>query len=135
MASTKTTYTVESFISAGKGITISYNNLSYIESISNGTKVPFLNVIQDYMEELKSFSMTIEMSDEEYRKYAYKPKLLANDIYGNSELFFVILLINGICDMKEFTKKKLFLIPKSSIEKALTMIYNSEKQALDAYNN
>lgn len=134
MASTKTTYSIESFITAGKGITISYNNLSYIETISNGTRVPFLNVIQDYMDELKSLAMTIEMNDEEYRKYTYKPKLLANDIYGNSELYFIILLINGICDVKEFTKKKLILIPKSSIEKALTMIYNSEKQALDSYN-
>ena len=131
----KNTYTVENFIDAGASITLTYNNLSFIESINNGTiQCPIFNVIDDYMYELKRLAVDIEFSDSEYQKYIYKPKLLAHDIYKNPELFFVILLINGICDVKEFNKRKIKLISPTNLNEALTYIYNAEKNMIERYN-
>ena len=135
MANPKDTYTVEEFISAGESTVITYNNLSYLEKLSDNSIVPIFNVLQDYIDELLTLSVTVELNDNEYLKYAYKPKLLAYDMYKNPELFFVILLINGICDVKEFTKRKIKMIPVSNMDKVLTYIYNAEKKTIDNYNN
>lgn len=135
MASPKQTYTIEDFIIEGKAVTITYDNLAYIERISNGSYMPIFNVLDDYMAELNSITVTVELTDDELIRYAYKPKLLANDIYGNPELFFVILLINGICDVKEFNMKKIKMISQDNMNLALTLIYNAEKKMIDRYNN
>jgi len=135
MINPNTTYNMEDFISAGSGVTLTYNNLSYLESLSNGARVPIFNVISDYMDELVKLCVKIELNDLQYIKYAYKPKLLAYDIYGNQELYFIILLVNGICDVKEFDKKIINMIPVDRMNEVLTYIYNAEKKAIDAYNN
>ena len=131
----KDTYTVEDFVAAGSGVVITYNNLSYLERLSDNSMVPTFNVLSDYIDELLKLSVNVEFSDAEYLKYMYKPKLLAHDIYKNPELFFVILLINGICDVKEFTKKKIKMIPVDRMDAVLTYIYNAEKESIDNYNN
>lgn len=132
--SPKETYTVEQFINAGSGIDISYHNLSYVESMSNGTKAPFFNVINDYIDEMIDLCVDIELNDTEFQKYLFKPKLLANDIYNNPELYFVILRINNMADVKQFNRKHIRLLNKTSINKIMTYIYNSEKRIIDEYN-
>ena len=63
-------------------------------------------------------------------KYRYKPKLLAYDIYGSTELFFIILFTNNMCDVKEFDKKKLRLLPQDSLEEIISYIYQSQQAFL-----
>lgn len=134
MADPHKTYTVEEFISAGSLVPITYNNLSFIEKIGNNIECPIFNVIDDYMDELKALCVDIQLNDKEYTRYIYKPKLLAHDIYKNGELFFIILALNGICDVKEFTKKKLKMVSIENLETALTYIYNAELKSINVYN-
>lgn len=129
------TYTVDQFIDAGSSTIISYNNLSYIQTMSNGNKAPFFNVINDYIDELVSFSCTIELTDSEFQKYLYKPKLLCKDIYGNPELYFIILRLNNMANVKQFNRRKIKLLPKTSMDTAISLIYNAEKKLLDEYND
>ena len=89
-------YTMEQFIALGRGVSVTYDIFSYKEILSNGTEIGVLNVINDYMTEIKDFIVTVYLDEKEYRKYRYKPKLLCNDIYGNPELYYIILLLNGI---------------------------------------
>lgn len=134
MPKPKDTYNLEDFIEAGENVNISYNKLSMIDSYS-GIDYPAINVINDYMNELKLVTVTVTFSDDEYRKYKYKPKLLAHDIYGNPELYFIILLINNIYSVKDFSRKKIKMISKSNMADLMTYIYNAEKKSLDEYNN
>ena len=129
------TYTVDQFIDAGSSTIISYNNLSYIQTMSNWNKAPFFNVINDYIDELVSFSCTIELTDAELQKYLYKPKLLCKDIYGNPELYFIVLRLNNMADVKQFNRRKIKLLPKTSMDTAISLIYNAEKKLLDEYND
>ena len=78
--------------------------------------------------------MHVELSKEEQNAYFYKPKLLCYDIYGNPELYFIILLINDIADVKEFTKSSIKMLKKEHMNTLISYIYNAEKNAMDEHN-
>lgn len=134
MARLSKTTTLEEFIEAGAGITISYDNLSMVDEIQN-TRIPIYNVLSDYIPELMVSAVTITLTEPEYFKYRFKPKLLAIDIYGNPELYFVILILNNMCSVKEFDIKKIKMLPTSAMNDLLSAIYNSNKSFLEQYNN
>lgn len=129
------TTTIEEFINSGNDVVISYPKLSFIDKMSNGTYTSVLNVINDYIDELKSVCVDVELSIKEQFKYHYKPKLLCYDIYGNPELYFIILLINDMADVKEFTKNIIKMPRKNDMSTLLSYIYNAERAAIAAYNN
>lgn len=129
------TYTLSDFIRVGRHApTISYTDLSYRETHDNISYV-VKNVLNDYLPELKGMAKKILLSDKEYEKYKYKPKLLSYDIYGTTEYYIYILMVNDMCNIYEFDNKKLLLIPKTSLNNALKSIYRSEKADLMEFNN
>jgi hypothetical protein len=129
------TSTIEEFIESGYGVTITYPTLSFTDMLSNGTWVSVHNVINDYIEELRNACVNVELNSDQQFKYFYKPKLLCHDMYGNPELYFIILLINDMADVKEFTKPVIKMLRKSHMSEVLTLIYNTEKKAIEAYSN
>lgn len=125
------TYTVEDFIELGKQVDdIQYSKFSILAKAASSVNNPILytehNVIYDYQEEFKKLSLEVHMTDEEYEKYRFKPKLLAYDIYGSTELYFAILFINGTCNIKDFDRKVIKLLTKSNMIELLEAIYNAE---------
>lgn len=128
------TTTIEDFIRAGKSVSLTYKDFSFLETMSNGTKVSVLDVIHDYIEEIRRACSTIQLTDEEYRKYCYKPKLLCEAIYGNPELYFIILLINDMADVKEFNKKTFKMLTRDNMSLLTSYIYNAEYRAINSYN-
>lgn len=126
------TYTVEDFIELGKDMDdIQYSKFAILSQASADVKNPILyaehNVIYDYEEEFKKVSLDVEMTNDELNKYMYKPKLLSYDLYGSTELYFVILFINGIYDIKDFNKRNIKLLKKDTMKEILEAIYNAEQ--------
>lgn len=128
------TTTIEQFIEAGSGVTVTYPKLSFLNTTSNGTLVTILNAISDYIDEFKQVCVNVKLNKDQQFKYHYKPKLLCQDIYGNPELFYIILLINDMADVKEFTKEIIKMPRKNDMSTILTYIYNAERTAIDSYN-
>lgn len=126
MSDVTTTTTIEDFIEAGKDVTITYYNLSILQQVDN-IQYSTENVLYDYMDELSKMAVNVVMTDNEYNKYCYKPKLLSYDVYGSTELYFVILALNNMCDIKDFNIKKLKLINKDVLLQTLEYIYNKEQ--------
>jgi hypothetical protein len=139
MAKPEVTCTIEDFIKAGQSITISYQGLSLISDLGNKIKFPFLNVFNDYIKDIKESGIikTALLTDSEVQKYIYKPKILAYDIYGKTDLNFLILALNNIGTPKEFTlkNKKVKLLSKQDANEILKYIYNAEKDLIDKYKN
>ncbi len=108
----------------------------YMKSSPKGTlEIPFRNLITtDYLNDFKREAYKITLTDEEFRKYKYKPKLLAHDIYGNSEFHYIILAINGLYSIKDFNKRTIYLIPKNELLNLLSYVYASNKKYIDSYN-
>lgn len=128
------TSTLEEFVSLSSKTIISYKTFSFSEKLDGEREFTVWNVLSDYIKELKAISEEVELSDKEFRRYIYNPKALAYDIYGATELFFVILAINDICSDKEFYNKKVRLIKPKDLEQVLQMIYNANKQDIEIYN-
>ena len=76
----------------------------------------------------------IELDYKQMAKYKYRPKLLCNDVYNDGELFFIILIINDMYTIKDFTKKKLLMPTKNNMNEIIKRMYNSNKQAISIYN-
>ena len=123
------TYTLSEFISLGMQDEMTYRNFSIISYRMN-TEFVDQNILDYYIKELKSVCMKItEFTNEEIKRYMYSPDLLAYDVYGSTQLDFIILLCNGMIDPKEFdiTHRKYLLLPKATILKEfLSKVYNSE---------
>lgn len=134
MADPSITSTIGNFITAGASTVISYANLSYIDIIDE-IEYPIANVLDNYISDLKKQTVTVVFSEAEYLKYKYKPRLLSYNVYGNTELYFVILALNNICTAKEFNSKSIQLLTVDNMNSFMTSIYTAEKAGLDTYNS
>mgnify|MGYP000915080315 CR=1 FL=1 len=119
------TYTLEDFISMRYSDDITFRNFSILEVIDN---VEYLdhNVIDDYLDELDSICINCPLDLDQQKKYRYAPDILAYDVYGSTQLDFVILAANGIMDPKEFVPKTIKLPYASALKNFLSEVYNSE---------
>lgn len=125
-----TTYTIDDFIEEGKSDDMTYCNYSILRNSELGVFCD-TNILDFYLDEIKQISLRVEtFSEEEIARYKYHPDLLAYDIYRSTQLDFVILLVNGIIDPKEFDfKRGYLLIPrKTDLFNLLEEINNAEHQ-------
>lgn len=134
------TITIEEFIACQSDEDFSYYNLSFVDKVDysymNETILySTYNVVRDYLDELREQCLTINLSDDELTKYIYRPKLLAHDIYGTEELYFMILLINDMWSVKQFTKNKLLLPTKANMQELCKELYNANHEAIQKYND
>ena len=122
------TSTVEEFINAGISDEMTYNNFSILFRSSQQDNIILSanNIIYDYMDEIKPYIVNVSLSEEEYIKYRYKPKLFAYDIYGSTELFFVVMAVNGIYDIKDFNRRNIKALYKKQLFELLNQMYNAE---------
>jgi len=126
-----TTHTVEEFIEQGSVSTsITYDKLLYKAKSSDGDIVSLYNVLSDYYDELMSISVLATMNEKHYQEFMYKPKLLSYWLYGTTELFFVLLLLNNISNAKQFDFKTLRIIKPEDLPQVLSYIYATEQPNL-----
>lgn len=135
--STKTnkTFTLDQFADSKSSNTVSYYSMSLLEKDpQNNIEYDVFNVVSDYMNELKAMAKEVTLSEAEYYTYRFKPKLLAHYLYGNGELYFIILWLNDMWSVKDFNLRTLKLIKNSELTQALSSINASEKSFIKAYN-
>lgn len=122
------TSTVDQLISIGKSIDMTYYKTS-IHQIVQHIECAAKNIFYDYLDYIKQRCVIVELTNEEYHKYVYRPKLLAFDVYGSTDLFFIILMLNDINTEKDFNMKNVRLLRPSDID-ILNKIYNAERKYL-----
>ena len=128
------TYTLDQFIACRSDSSICYNNLSFIDE-HDGIKYNTYNVFSDYLEEIRdNYCVRVKLDKDQLFKYKYRPKLLCYDVYGNGELAFIIMIINDICDVKEFNKEYLLMPSKNNMKEITKRIFNSNKKDIDIYS-
>jgi len=115
------TITVQDFIAMKNSDEITYYNFSIVEYL-NGYDMFITNILYDYEDELKDLCVYIKLSDVERLKYRYKPYLFVYDLYGSREMAFIIMMLNGIIDPKEFDYNKLKVIKYSSLATVINRI-------------
>ena len=116
------TYTLEDFIDMRYADNATYYNFSMLEKYKNVEHLSF-NLIDDYLENLHILKTIL--NDTEMRKYKYHPDLLAYDVYGSTQLDFIIMALNDMADPKDFTRKTIYLPYASELEEFLDLVYSS----------
>lgn len=129
MSTSELTSTLEGFSSfKDYDSNIYYSNLSIFEkSIDKNHVLLSYNVLNDYRDEISDFCVTVTLTDEEYNKYQYNPKKLSYSLYGSTEYYYIILFINSMASVKEFSRKKIKLLRPKDLSSILSSIYSSEE--------
>lgn len=127
------TYTLSDFIEYGKQDEMTYENYCILR-VQNNIRFAEESVLDYYLEELiKICEKITEFTPDEKIRYKYSPDILAYDIYGSTQLDFIILLANNMLDYKDFDfKRKHLLLPRKSVLKQfLSSVYNSEREWIE----
>lgn len=103
-------------------------NISFIEQVDNLVVLDKL-VYDDYRDRISQYIKQVKLTDEEYNNYKYRPEVLAYDLYGNQNLYHLLLFINN-CSELEFDKYGVNIIPKEDLEEAIYKIISHEDDRL-----
>ena len=94
-------------IESAKELEISYRTLHekaiLKDSVSGrNIQIPFSSFTNKYKDFLNTIVVTVSLTDEEKARYRYKPKLVSYDLYGTTEFWNDILIINNFFSISEF---------------------------------
>ena len=127
----RTTHTLSEFLSAGsKSSIITYTKLCFLEN-----NYIVKNIIDDYLYELSYQAVSIQLTDAEFIKYKYKPKLLSSDVYGTTDLYYMLLKLNNLYSIKQFNINPVLMLKKNDITTLLANIYNAESASITKFNS
>lgn len=112
--------TIDDLVEWGKEQEISYRNLhkgAYITNLQSGDviRIPLNSIMSDYRYFLEPYIIEIEMNDEELYLYQFKPKSLSYKLYGTTEYWPVLLMINNCVSKVDFNKKKIKVLDPKKI--------------------
>lgn len=132
------THTINEFINMGLNSSDNntYRDLSYFET-RNGMEFIVKTILDDHIDILLENTVTVLLEDKDVRRYKFNPKMLSYDLYGTTKLFYIIMRLNGICNVHEFNlhNREIKLIPSTAMSKAISSIFKEEKFSLQTYNN
>lgn len=112
--------TIDDLVEWGKEQEISYRNLhkgAYITNLQSGDviRIPLNSIMSDYRYFIEPYIIEIEMNDEELYLYQFKPKSLSYKLYGTTEYWSVLLMINNCVSKVDFNKKKIKVLDPKKI--------------------
>ena len=129
--------TVVDFILAGKETNvIRYPHLMFQES-KDGINYVVHSVLDDYLQDMQEKAIECTLSKAERDRYFLKPRILSSDIYGTTELYYIILRINNMWSPKQFTleNNKLKMLTKDHMNSFLSAIMRVESKDIKSYNS
>lgn len=124
------TYTIKDFIELRSSDEITYYNYSILEYL-NGFDMFITNLLYDYEDEISALAVTVRLSDTEQIKYKYKPWLFGYDLYGSAETQFIIMMLNGIIDPKEFDFSRVKALRPSDLQNLLNRINSVNEEYIN----
>ena len=73
---------------------------------SRNFKVPYLSILNKHSSILSKIIITRELTSKEYAKYAFRPKLFSDDMYGTTEFWDTVLFLNNCKSVVDFRLQK-----------------------------
>ena len=116
-----------------KDLEIAYRVLhpsAILHDVNTDKKIvfPFSSIINKYKDFLYQIITTLDLNEEEQLYYQYKPKMLSEDVYGTTELWDTLLILNDCISVSEFKPKKLKLYDPSKFKTYLNEIMLLEEE-------
>ena len=127
----KAAYDAQVYLTNAK---ISFHELLKIKSEVT-IKINKSSVFTDYMRALKNdYCVAISFTEAQAKKFAYKPKMLASAVYDNTEFYSLILRLNNMKSVSDFTYEALLeglIIPSTSVTDFLNEMLIKEKNPVN----
>lgn len=128
--------TIDSFSEYGKSLNISHSKMHFKSLINEKNSSLIMNsssVLDRYMDYILKYCRAYTMTDIEYVRYRYQPKLFCYDTYGTTELWSLLLKINNWVSVSEFNSKTLKVF-NSDINTVLNEIFILESENIEKNN-
>ena len=65
-------------------------------------EIPFHSLIDEYHDFFEPLIMSVKLPDELQQRYRYNPKMVSKDLYGTTELWHEILILNNCASIIDF---------------------------------
>lgn len=130
-------HTLSEFIQMGSSDgAYSYLDLSFWEERNNFEFI-IKNLLDDYIYDMLDMSVLVDLTSTDVETYKYNPKLMSYNLYDTTKLYYVILRLNNMCNIHDFTlsNKQLYLLSASDMSNCLSTIYKDNKQAMQTFND
>lgn len=113
MASIQKCNTISELVDYSKSLNISHSKIhikgKFVDNNGNSIIMNYESLLNKYRDFLGKIIITRTLTDAEYAKYKFQPKLMSFELYGTTELWSSILSINNLTSASEFTMQKLKL--------------------------
>lgn len=114
------TSTIKSMIEAGKGMQNTANDFHFKHVIENSKGEKFIvnmnALFEKYYSLMLDNAVMVTLSNEDYHKYRYKPKIMSLDLYGTTELYFLLLRLNNMVSVTQFDRTELKVFDQSIVK-------------------
>lgn len=128
------THNLSEFLMAGRSEHVTkYGDSSFQERDGNISYV-VKNILDDYKEDLKDIALKVVLTNDEHLMYQYNPKKLAYDVYGATEYYHVILMLNDIGSVIDFNTKNLLMLRRQDLFNSMASIMLAEGKDIKIYN-
>ena len=110
-----------------QSLDISYRTLHPAIIIKNNQnsdiiQVPFSSMISKYKDLMSTIVVSLDLDEVDQEKYKFKPKLVSDELYGTTELWDQILLLNNAYSMIDFKPKTLYFYDPSQFKRYINEI-------------
>jgi len=127
--------TIPELIAYMKTQDISHSNLHFKATFTvDGTSLQInsSSILDRYMDFIKKNSSIMNFTDNDFRKYKFQPKKLSLILYQTTELWSLLLKLNNMSSILEFTKKDILVPPANVIFNLLNEVIILEKKQITA---
>lgn len=118
-----------------KSMEISYRTLHpackiHDKKTDRTIRIPFSSITNKYKDFLSTTVIEVELSKEEEEMYLFKPKRLSEDLYGTTELWNDMLILNKSFSIIDFRPKKIKVYDPMKLKKVLNEIIILEESSI-----
>lgn len=128
--------TISNQIKYGSTLELSFKNFHEqdVLHVTDDSKIIMstLSILNDYWYFIQNYVVTVTLTDDEIHKYEYKPKLMAYDLYGSIEFYYLILRINNMDSVSDFGGFKTLKLFRREVISFLNEVYIKEKKKITA---
>ena len=121
----KYTITLSEFVNSSDPSEMNFNSFDIKDISMDGDIFMSKNVLHDYLDDIKANCINVYLNEDELYQYKYRPRLLANRVYGNPNYYYIILLANNMCDEKDFDRSTIKLLKPDDMIQTISGIYNA----------
>ena len=126
------TYTITDLLAIGSTVDLTHYRTSINDDIRDIEYISS-NIFDDYMEEIMQMCVEVRLTDEEYSRFRFRPKLLAYHLYKSTDLAFILSKVNNVVSDKDFDFRILNVVRPDMIDQ-IYKIYEEEKRYLKSIN-